>query len=274
MNKRVFLFVAAALFLSSNAFSQTADSLIIPTQFVQPGDSANISIDLVSYSFPVSGFSVKLLIPDTAQISILGVDRGDSVDDFAYFQANKNSDILTIVGFANFPLHDQVPPLDNGTNEIAVLRIQVSEDAELGSYANICFYQTDDLTNVITDSTGYLVVQPHTIDGTVVFGSEVSVGEQGSIPSSFNLGDSYPNPFNAHTIIEYSLANYGYVSLVVYDIMGRKVNSLVNNYLSPGNYQVTWDGRNNSGEVLSSGVYFYSLTVDGSQITKKLNFIK
>lgn len=85
-----------------------------------------------------------------------------------------------------------------------------------------------------------------------------------SFPDKFSLSQNYPNPFNPVTTIKYQLPITNYVKLVLFDILGREVATLVNEKQSPGTYEVEWDGRN-----YSSGVYFYKLTVDNASAGAK-----
>ncbi len=89
------------------------------------------------------------------------------------------------------------------------------------------------------------------------------------VPSSYSLGQNYPNPFNPITNVKFSIVNSGNVKLVVYDVMGREVQTLVNERLQPGTYETTFDGS-----MLNSGVYFYKLITDGFTETKKMILIK
>jgi hypothetical protein len=75
-------------------------------------------------------------------------------------------------------------------------------------------------------------------------------------PSTFYLGQNYPNPFNPTTNFEFRISNFGFVSLKVYDALGREVTTLVNEEMLPGVYEVTFDARN-----LASGVYLYRIQV-------------
>jgi len=94
------------------------------------------------------------------------------------------------------------------------------------------------------------------------------------LPSDFQLGQNYPNPFNANTTISYALTNAGRISLAVYDLAGRKVADLFNGNQSAGNYQIDWDGIDNSGQVVSSGIYFYRLIADGQSTTRRMMLLK
>ena len=89
------------------------------------------------------------------------------------------------------------------------------------------------------------------------------------LPEQFSLSQNYPNPFNPSTIINYQLSMINYVSLKVYDALGREVATLVNEKQNPGTYQVEFDG---SG--LTSGVYFYKLTAGEFTDTKRMFLVK
>ena len=89
------------------------------------------------------------------------------------------------------------------------------------------------------------------------------------IPDDFKLSQNFPNPFNATTVIKYTLLTGGYVTLIVYDLSGREVDTLVDELQSPTDYVYEWSPQN-----LSSGIYFYKLKIDDIQITRKMAFIK
>lgn len=82
--------------------------------------------------------------------------------------------------------------------------------------------------------------------------------------------DAKPNPFTSHTAILYSLPIESKVSLSIYDVTGRLVKTLVNEFKSSGVYTTTWNGTNNKGEEVKSGVYFYSLKTDDRSVTSKI----
>ena len=87
--------------------------------------------------------------------------------------------------------------------------------------------------------------------------------EEAETPADFMLHSNFPNPFNPTTTISYDLSRAGQVALDVYDMLGQKVASLFEGGQAAGNYSYAWDGRDARGDVVSSGVYFYRLTLDG-----------
>ena len=94
------------------------------------------------------------------------------------------------------------------------------------------------------------------------------------IVNKFELNDNYPNPFNPSTSISFSLANYGEVSLIIFDALGREVDELVSGIYTPGSYNVMWNGTDSNGNEMSSGMYFYRLNAGEFTQTKKMLFMK
>lgn len=90
----------------------------------------------------------------------------------------------------------------------------------------------------------------------------------------FDLEQNYPNPFNPSTTIKYELNSIGNVRLQIFDIKGELIKTLVNDFQNSGSYEVVWNGTNNRGEKLSSGVYFYSVRIGENISTKKMILLK
>jgi len=101
---------------------------------------------------------------------------------------------------------------------------------------------------------------------------EQEVGQ--SKVNSFSLSQNYPNPFNISTKIEFVLSKSGFVTLTIYDILGRKVRTLTSEHMSLGYKSVLWDGKNDSGNEVGSGIYFYQLRVGDLSESKKLVLLK
>jgi len=94
------------------------------------------------------------------------------------------------------------------------------------------------------------------------------------LPESYGLSQNYPNPFNPETIIEYQLPDAGLVSLKVYTILGQEVRTLIDGEKMAGYHQVIWDGKDNAGQRLASGVYLYQIHVGDFVQTKKVILLK
>jgi hypothetical protein len=94
------------------------------------------------------------------------------------------------------------------------------------------------------------------------------------IPFDFVLEQNYPNPFNAETKIEYQVPLPCIVNIDVFDIQGKKIRMLVNEYMEPGNRSVIWNGSDDFGEQVTSGIYFYKMGAGGYLYTRKMLMIK
>jgi hypothetical protein len=101
-----------------------------------------------------------------------------------------------------------------------------------------------------------------------------AVAQSDNLPEVYSLNQNYPNPFNIHTIISFSIPETSPVTLDIFDVLGRKVKQLVDGTLLPGVHQAIWDGRNERGEVVTSGVYFYKLTHGDKSEIKSMTLIK
>ena len=119
----------------------------------------------------------------------------------------------------------------------------------------------------ISDGTIYYRLKQQDTDGKIAFSSVVKL--YNDIASTVSLSQNYPNPFNPVSTIEYSLPTAGFVSLKVYDILGREVTTLVNEKQSQGKHLVNFNGNK-----LSSGVYFYVLIANDIVLSKKMNLLK
>ena len=98
--------------------------------------------------------------------------------------------------------------------------------------------------------------------------------ETNAMPEDFQLLQNYPNPFNPQTEIAYSIPEDSYVELTIYNIIGQKVKVLVDRYQRAGTRSVIWDGCDQSGEKVSSGIYLYKLQAGELIQTKKMNLLK
>jgi len=136
--------------------------------------------------------------------------------------------------------------------------VQLTMFAGVGHWAWIPAYEMDSLwTWILTQNNPNATI------------TEASIEIEG-----FELSNSYPNPFNGTTDISYKIPINSLVNLVIFDISGREVKTLKNEYQTAGYYKIKWQGYNNSGNPVSSGVYFYQLKTNGYVYTKKMTLLK
>jgi len=115
---------------------------------------------------------------------------------------------------------------------------------------------------------------PGYFDNIVVNSLVSSVDEQTPIASEFILNQNYPNPFNPETNISYQLSEGANIFLIVYDMLGREIRTLVSDYQPAGNYTVAWNGKDESGNIVPSGIYLYSLKLGKSAESKKMVLLR
>lgn len=101
-----------------------------------------------------------------------------------------------------------------------------------------------------------------------------SMGVGSGVPSVYGLLQNKPNPFNPTTTISYAVSKPGEVSLGVFNILGQNVRHLVNEHQEADTYDVIWDGRDNSGNSVASGVYFYRIKINDFAETRKMVLLK
>jgi hypothetical protein len=135
---------------------------------------------------------------------------------------------------------------------------------------SICYPRATKLFGSV-DSSYALCTQPSLASSSWLAGDG---RKEGGLPRAFRLGQNVPNPFNPTTTVEFEVPAPGLVKVAVYDVRGALVAVLVSRQMTPGNHRLTWDGRNRSGEPVSSGVYFIRMQANTFVDTKKILLLK
>jgi flagellar hook assembly protein FlgD len=94
------------------------------------------------------------------------------------------------------------------------------------------------------------------------------------VPNQLTLDQNYPNPFNPTTMIHYGLPETQNVRIMIYSLLGQEVAVLLNTIQSPGNYRIPWNGKDQQGKDLPSGVYLIRLQVGDTQLVKKAMLLR
>jgi glucuronoarabinoxylan endo-1,4-beta-xylanase len=132
-------------------------------------------------------------------------------------------------------------------------------------YASVTFVDNNDTTkkfSALTDTSGH-----YQLDLVVT-----SVKPNNNLPTGFELGQNYPNPFSSSTAIPYKLNKQADVKVTVYDVLGREIKAFSIGFQTAGAYGVVWHGRNDLGKMVAPGVYFYRLQARGERQVKKMIF--
>ncbi len=104
--------------------------------------------------------------------------------------------------------------------------------------------------------------------------TDVNDNDGRSLPVSFRLGQNHPNPFNPSTTIEFDIAKRSFVTLEISNVVGQKVRTLVSQQMTAGSHQVIWLGRNDAGQKVASGIYFYRLKSGDNTAVRKMIMLK
>ena len=232
------------------------------------GEICKIGFYLIpDYPVPMHGFNVKM--QNTTS---------DSISDFTYnnwtvcyngdytvlgtglqfinlttpFNWNSSQNLLVEICYTNEDIYDILPVYATAVAyKMVVYMVDNSE-------VNFCTRQLPSNPIFFRSNACFVINNITNIQRNVI-----------SNPSKFNLSQNYPNPFNPNTKIDYAIPKNGFVSLKIYDILGREIKSLVNENKTTGYYSVDFNGSE-----FSSGVYFYKLESNGFNEVKKMMLIK
>jgi len=145
-----------------------------------------------------------------------------------------------------------------------------------GGYGNNHIENIDDTQNTYTIASQFGSINPAFYSAWDYDnqGPATGVEEEGIVPYVFSLQNNYPNPFNPETTIRYTLGATEKVNLAVYDMLGRKIATLVNVNQKAGAYTVRWNGKDDAGRSVSSGMYIYRIEAGSFKMSRKMVLMK
>jgi methionine-rich copper-binding protein CopC len=200
---------------------------------------------------------------------------GTRSENFDLKVAKINNDDNTVV-IALIPMvYGKNSALEPGQGSVANLEFSVEDpnldkiEISVTSMENpsheLMFIYQDENKNLID-------VTPEMGPISIAF-SEIT-GDNAIVPDEFGLHQNAPNPFNPTTMILYDLPKATNVRMEVYNLLGQNVKTLVNSFQEAGTQSVIWDGTDNDGYQVASGMYFYRIEADDFQATKKMMMLK
>ncbi len=221
-----------------------------------------------TYNFQV--YYQKLILsrdkyPALQQGKFIKLPNSSPDSAYSYLRMSGDNRAIVINNLYDSNIHLNVPILQDSLN------LDVSKEWYLNDILNNTSVQIEpsSFSSYSEDLTPY--------ESKIVILSNsplTEVAEKSQQPLSYKLIQNYPNPFNPTTTIMYEIPNTEKVTLEIYDILGRRVTTLVNNVQKQGRYHVLWNGRNSFGQTVSSGVYFYRLLSGNFINVKKMIMLK
>ena len=230
---------------------------------------------------PIRGIELDIY-HDSPSLVYAGVSKGEKLENVVDEEGNPRT--MTLLG--NY-LEDHLKVLAYSTSrartagdglegDLVHISYELVEGADLPSevtfflgLANLPGTSMDpELLNVVC---GY----PDEDSPVVVETNALSLDENLTIPTQFALHQNYPNPFNPSTQISFDVPEGSeLVRLNIYNILGKKVSTLLNNVMSPGMHKIEWNAKDNEGNPVASGIYFYELSSSSFTARKKMLLIR
>lgn len=187
------------------------------------------------------------------------------------YKVNLSSGAATLIGQTGFVSLTNDLAFDENGNLYGI----IGESAEIGQLISI---DTSNAVGTLIGDIGFqnVISLGYSVNGPV---NSVKSDDILTHPDNFVLSQNYPNPFNPNTSIKFSIPVDTKVRLTVYNILGQAVNVLVDEELTSGHYSVDWNGTDNTGNIVSSGIYFYEMKASGNKLNdftqiRKMVFLK
>lgn len=197
--------------------------------------------------------------------------RGESatIEDFQFDDANKKM-LITL----NFTEQEELPI---GTGELVRLHFSAMPGGSTSTTVlDTTVYNAIDFYVRLGHVFNFIKAYPRFIPGEITIDISTDADDQqfGTLPREFALNQNYPNPFNPSTTITFALPKQSLVRLDVYNILGQKVKSLIDQILPAGEHQIDFDGRDEDHQWLASGIYFYRISADEFNQSRKMILLK
>lgn len=283
--KRLLLIIAImGLMLASAAVAQDPDDPGMPDSLIfsavevehQPGDTTQVSYDIY---FVTDDSISSLLLPVGWQSEDGGIVAVSAtwMNTLQQWESTfANDEINWLVGFNDLTSPYDEPALYTDSQRLVGVTINfiVLPDAQ----EQVVWIDTTRGPNNLPVNFGLVHgsadITPIVVPGYIRYGAVGINDETAALPSEYELGQNYPNPFNPETNIEFQVPRASQVDIEIYNILGRKVKTLVAGYKEAGFYTTHWDGTNENGAAVPSGVYFYRMTAGDYTVAKKMVMLR
>lgn len=227
----------------------------------------SVNIAMLTFTRKELADSIIVVKNKGSKTRVILSNNDDTGTQFSYLQANGVD--IRLKGFTTGLLHHKYAIIDAEPTGFTPYLITGSHNwssaAENSNDENTLIIQDDLIANLYLQEFAARYYEANGNDSIFVTGIEDNL----ELPSTYSLSQNYPNPFNPVTNINFSIPQKSKVELNIYNTLGQKVTTLINEEKEVGSYKLTFDAAN-----LPSGVYFYRITADSFNETKKLILLK
>jgi len=242
-------------FVAAKAVPASSDELVVPLEVTN-------TQNLVAMDIPL-GFSEGAVLDS--------VDFTDRVKDFEIQIANiDNENHQVVIGLISM-VSREVPDLSAGSGPIAELHFKLDNGVKGVELQAVELENPNhSLTYYYND---YSSGRPEVQSVHPEFATQY-VAKDAAVPTVFALHQNSPNPFNPTTSIKYDMPKAGDVQIAVFNVLGQRVTDLINGYQEAGSHEVVWNGKDDAGSSVASGIYFYRIKTSEFSDTKKMLLMK
>lgn len=267
--KKLSIIAVGLMFLLSSAFAAEVNKVTVGKTEVQ-NDIVVVPITLDNVT-AMAGMELPLEYSEGAVLNEVTFEgtRSEGFDlKVAKIDAENNHVVIALIPM----VYGEKGQLEAGSGIIANLHFTLT-DPELEKLEIV---PVDDMPNhslMFVQST-----QSQLISSKPEFGDikiDLATSNEPTVPTVFALHQNYPNPFNPTTVVLYDLDVASHVNLEVFNVLGQKVSTLVDEFQEQGHHAVQWDGDDDSGAPVATGVYFYRINAGDNKVeTKKMMLLK
>ena len=236
------------------------------------GVGATVSDLVALINWVVSGVAPKIGVTDDAEATLKAVRSNNEL----IFEFESGQDVGGVFLVINTDSDIDLDRIENLTEDMTL------DVARSGDQLKILVYSLSGAAMTGNDSRlvslplagGYEIerMEMGSADGRLM--NLALASETTLLPSAFELDQNYPNPFNPETSIRFALPDMARIRLVVYNVLGQQVSILADGDYAAGNHEVSWNGTDQEGNPVASGVYLYRLSTEAESLTRKMMLLK
>lgn len=267
--------IALVLLICTSVYAAESNSLMAPKVRYE-ADRVVVPLEL-NNEVAMTALDLPLQFSEGVTLEEVTFE-GTRSEDFDFKWANiDNEKRIVVIGLIP-ALDGEKPDLAPGSGTIANLVFSVEDSWDMETIDvvpvelenpnhSLMFVYTEDV-----DGSAHSLSMTPEFQGVSFVPSEVAGTEL--LPGEFSLAQNAPNPFNPQTRIDYDIPKATNVRLEIYNVLGQHVKTLVDEFQEPGSKSVIWDGRDNSGSMVASGIYFYRMDAGEFSLTRKMMMLK